>query len=334
MRPCLFQKNQKDLIRENGMFLSEHLLDPELKEILDRNNQFTLSDEVMLQARQEFKPLEMGSPEEFNVAREEICIAVDDAPDVRCLLYTPQKKTTELRSGYLHMHGGGYIFGAPEDADANNLKICAELGAVVLSVDYRLAPEHPSPAPLDDCYAALAWIHSKCSDLQIDNKRIGIGGESAGGGMAAALALQARDKGEYSICHQHLTYPMLDDRTGDLANPGDPLVGEFVWTRSSNQYAWKAYLGDSERRAPYVPARADSLEGLPATWLHTATLDLFRDENITYAQRLMAAGVATELIVSAGGCHGFQGINEADISRRYRRDFMEALARGLRAQGR
>ena len=312
------------------MSLTEHLLDPELREIFDRKSTFTLSDEVMLQARKEFKPTELGDPARFNVAREEIFISVDDAPDVRCLLYTPLKDTKEQRPGYLHMHGGGYIFGTPEDSDANNLKICADLGSVVLSVDYRLAPEYPVPCPLDDCYAALAWLHFNVSNLKVDSNHIGIGGESAGGGMAAALALKARDQGEYAICHQHLTYPMLDDRTGDLANPGDPLVGEFVWTRSSNQYAWNAYLGDSARRAPYIPARADSLQGLPPTWLHTATLDLFRDENITYARRLMAAGVPTELVVSAGGCHGFQGIVDADISRRYRRDFMEALSRGLR----
>ena len=313
------------------MSLTEHLLDPELKEISDRKSSFTLSDEVMLQARKDYKPMDLRDPEGFNVAREEIFISVDDAPEVRCLLYVPLKDNKALRPGYLHMHGGGYIFGAPEDADANNLKICAEVGAVVLSVDYRLAPEHPVPAPLDDCYAALAWFHSNATDLKVNSKHIGIGGESAGGGMAAALALKARDRGEYAICHQHLTYPMLDDRTGDFANPGDPLVGEFVWTRSSNQYAWNAYLGDSVRRAPYVPARADSLEGLPNTWLHTVTLDLFRDENIIYARRLMAAGVPTELVVSAGGCHGFQGIVDAGITRRYRRDFMEALSRGLRA---
>ena len=160
-------------------------------------------------------------------------------------------------------------------------------------------------------------------------RRIGIGGESAGGGLAAALAIKARDAGKYAVCFQALTYPMLDDRTGSEQNPGDPLVGEFVWTRQLNQYGWSRYLGDAERAAPQVPARLDSYAGLPPTWMFTATMDLFRDENIDYARRLMEAEVSCDLVVYPGACHGFQMVEGSKISKRFRKDFMEALERGL-----
>ena len=117
-----------------------------------------------------------------------------------------------------------------------NLHLASILNIVILSVDYRLAPENPIPAPLDDCYAALGWLHENAAKLGVDPERIGVGGESAGGGLAAALAIKARDEGEYGLCWQQLTYPMLDDRTGSSQHYGDPLVGEFVWTRELNQY--------------------------------------------------------------------------------------------------
>jgi len=200
---------------------------------------------------------------------------------------------------------------------------------VVLSVGYRLAPEHPIPAPLDDCYAGLAWMHDNAESLGVDRARIGIGGESAGGGLAAALAIRARDAGEYAVCHQHLTYPMLDNLTGSKAQPGDPLVGEFVWTRARNQYGWQSYLGDAPAAAPQVPSRVENYSGLPHTWMFTASLDLFRDENIDYARRLMEAGVFVDLEVVSGACHGFQLIPGTEIGARYIKAHMAALARGL-----
>ena len=182
---------------------------------------------------------------------------------------------------------------------------------------------------LDDCYAGLAWLHEHAQELGVDLERIGIGGESAGGGLAAALAIKARDAGEYAICHQHLTYPMLDDRTGTPEQPGDPLVGEFVWTRQSNQYGWRSYLGDAPAQAPQVPARLEEFSGLPATWMATAALDLFRDENLSYAHRLMQAGVRTELISYPAACHGFQMVPGTELGARYAKDHLQALAKGL-----
>ena len=249
---------------------------------------------------------------------------------MRCLLYIPNDRKEASGPGYLHIHGGGYIIGSPEGSDAQNLLLAYEIGAVIISVDYRLAPENPIPAPLDDCYAALGWFHENSEELGIDRARIGIGGESAGGGLAAALAIKARDEGKYQVCWQSLTYPMLDDRTGDDKNPGDPLVGEFVWTREFNQYAWNSYLADAKREAPQAPGRLEDFKGLPPTWMFTASLDLFRDENIDYAQRLMSAGVSCDLVVYPGACHAFQQIETSELAQRFREDFTAALKRGLR----
>jgi acetyl esterase/lipase len=167
-------------------------------------------------------------------------------------------------------------------------------------------------------------------ELGVDLKRIGVGGESAGGGLAAALAIKARDEGEYGLCWQQLTYPMLDDRTGSSQHYGDPLVGEFVWTRELNQYGWSSYLGNAERTAPQVPGRLEEFRDLPPAWMFTASLDLFRDENILYAQNLMRSGVACDLVVYPGACHAFQRIERAAISKRYREEFVSSLKRGLK----
>ena len=184
---------------------------------------------------------ELNDPSSKGVYRKEIFVSVNGQPDVRCLLYG-KLNGQEDASGYLHIHGGGYLFGSPEGSDPMNLHLASILNIVILSVDYRLAPENPIPAPLDDCYAALGWLHENSAELGVDCERIGVGGESAGGGLAAALAIKARDEEEYSLCWQQLTYPMLDDRTGSSQHYGDPLVGEFVWTRELNQYGWNLSL--------------------------------------------------------------------------------------------
>tara|TARA_B100000965_G_scaffold379347_1_gene374982 strand:+ start:810 stop:1715 length:906 start_codon:yes stop_codon:yes gene_type:complete len=272
----------------------------------------------------------LADTETFKVTREEVIACQEDGPDVRCLLYVPEGIEKSKCAAYLHIHGGGYILGSPEGSDLQNLVTASKLGIIILSVDYRLAPENPIPAPLDDCYAALSWLHENSERLSIDRSRIGIGGESAGGGLAASLAIKARDLGQYNICYQSLTYPMLDDRTGSCENPGDPLVGEFVWTREFNIYAWNSYLKGSNREAPQVPARLERFDDLPPTWMFTVSLDLFRDENIRYAHKLMSAGVSCDLVVYPGACHAFQRIENSELAKRYRNDFINALERGLR----
>ncbi len=308
---------------------TRHLLHPDIAHITDVIPPFDVSADNLVALRESrlgrARPL--ADADAAGVRRETVEFDSADGTRISGVMYVPHRGGS--RPGYLHMHGGGYVMGEAIASDDVNLDIAARLGVVVLSVDYRLAPEHPVPAPLEDCYAGLAWLMDHARDLSIERSRIGIGGESAGGGLAAALALLARERGEYDICHQHLTYPMLDDRTGSDEAPGDPLTGEFVWTRASNRFAWAAYLGDAERSAPQVPARAASLAGLPNTWMFTGMLDLFRDENIAYARRLMAEGVQTGLIVYPGACHGFQLIPASGLTRRFRDDHLAGLARGL-----
>jgi triacylglycerol lipase len=204
---------------------------------------------------------------------------------------------------------------------------------VVVSVDYRLAPETCFPGNIEDCYAALLWIFQHAAELDVDTLRIGVMGESAGGGLAAALALLARDRGELKLAFQHLIYPMLDDRTCMSSNLG-PFVGEFVWTLASNRFGWTALLGvvrpGSERISPYAaPARAPDLTHLPRTFIATAALDLLLEENVDYGRRLIRAGVPVELHVYPGAFHGFDLHPSAAIAQAARRDSLAALARFL-----
>ena len=312
---------------------TKHLLAEELYPIIDAVPSVDITDEHLPTIREQSAVRNrLADAQAVGVTRQEVTIPAypgsADNQEVKCLLYTPNNSDSG-RPGYVHIHGGGYIMGSAEGSDIGNLAICSKLGVVVLSVEYRLAPEHPIPAPLDDCYSGLAYMHNNATDLGVDNSRIGIGGESAGGGLAAALAIMARDKGEYAVCHQQLTYPMLDNLTGSEEQPGDPLVGEFVWTRQRNQYGWRSYLGDAPAQAPQVPARVKDFSGLPSTWMFTAELDLFRDENLDYAKSLMQAGVHVDLEVFSGACHGFQMLPGTKLGRRYIDSHMAALGRGL-----
>jgi acetyl esterase/lipase len=251
---------------------TKHLLHRELHPILEAVPpfQFRLDNLERFRSARATAAV-LGDADAAGVRREAVIIKSEgltgDRYDMSCLLYTPKQPGTT--GAYLHIHGGGYIGGRKEYSDPMNTRIAATLGVTVLAVGYRLAPEHPVPAPLDDCYSALAWLHTQAAQLGIDPARIAVGGESAGGGLAAALAIRARDEGKYPVCHQHLTYPMLDDRTGTPAHFGDPLVGEFVWNRDNNRFGWSSYLGEHPAQAPYVPARVVQVEG------STAHLDVY-----------------------------------------------------------
>ncbi|GGQ50008.1 alpha/beta hydrolase [Couchioplanes azureus] len=204
----------------------------------------------------------------------------------------------------LWIHGGGTVLGTPAIGHAWCSRVAAELGVPVVSVDYRLAPEHPYPAALDDCHHALRWLHEQAAALGVDPARIAVGGDSAGGGLAAALAQRARDTGP-AVALQLLVYPMLDDRTVLRERPDRPV---FTWTPASNRYGWTAYLGHPPREdddRPYVAAarRAD-LTGLAPAWIGVGDLDLFHREDVDYAHRLRAAGVPCELVVVPGMYHG------------------------------
>ncbi|MEQ9434293.1 MAG: alpha/beta hydrolase [Hyphomonas sp.] len=311
---------------------TSYLLDPEIRPAIEAFPKISIASEHLPALRELIaRQYAFADLTDTGLSRDVIEVPGLKAgqPAVRCLKYTPTQGARPS-GAYLHIHGGGYVMGAPEMSDARNVRLASALGITVLSVDYRLAPEHPIPAPLDDCYAALAWMSQNAKQLGIDPQRIAIGGESAGGGLATATAQWARDTGDYPICFQLLTYPMIDDRTGSAEKPGDPLTGEFIWTRDHNRTGWAYYLGDAVPAAPYVPARATDLSRLPPTWIVTAAMDLFRDENIDYAQRLLSAGVATELVVYPRVCHGFQQAADAQVTKRYLRDQLEALRRGLR----
>jgi acetyl esterase/lipase len=209
---------------------------------------------------------------------------------------------------------------------------CPPLGIVGVSVEYRLAPEHPYPAPLDDCYAALAWTFEHADELGIDRERIGIGGISAGGGLAAALALLARDRGELSPSFQLLDCPMIDDRQSTSSMQLD---GLYVWSRESNEFGWRSYLGDlygSPDLPPYAAAaRATDLTGLPPAFVSVGAIDGFRDEDIDYATRLNQAGVPCELHVYPGLPHGYGLVPEAAMVRRARQDVDDWLGRQVRS---
>ena len=209
----------------------------------------------------------------------------------------------------LWIHGGGYVIGSAAQDDQLCRRFARELGATVASVDYRLAPENPYPVPLEDCYAALEWLVKLPA---VDPARVAIGGASAGGGLAAALALLARDRGEIPLAAQLLVYPMLDDRTVQREGLDNP--GHRLWNQSSNKFGWACYLGDADPEIA-VPARREDLRGLPPAWMGVGTLDLFHDEDLAYAERLRAAGVPCQVEVVSGAFHGFDGIvPKAEVS--------------------
>jgi len=235
------------------------------------------------------------------------------APDVRVLHYIPPGEAGAPRPALLHIHGGGYVLGMPEINDIANRSFAMALDCVVVSVNYRLAPETRWPGALEDCYAALTWLAGNAAELGVDPARIAVAGESAGGGHAAALALHARDKAAEAgagpaLCFQLLDAPMLDDRTGTTADT-HPHVGEFVWTAEKNRFGWRALLGvepgGPEVRDEMVPARAASLAGLPPAFVSVGALDLFLEEDIEWVRRLTREGIAAELYVIPGAYHGF-----------------------------
>ncbi|MBV1880790.1 MAG: alpha/beta hydrolase [Pseudomonadales bacterium] len=256
-------------------------------------------------------------------------------------VYQPEQRTGKLPA-LLWIHGGGYTLGNVEGDDLMTSRWAKELSCVVVSVDYRLAPEHPFPAPLEDCYSALKWLADHADELDVDKSRIVIGGASAGGGLAAGLALLTRDRGEIEIAYQVLVYPMIDDT--NLTQASDQVEDTLVWSRESNLLGWQAYLGfkpggfksggyepGGKDVPPYAAAtRAEDLSNLPPAFISVGDLDLFLSENIEYAHRLLNAGVSTELHVYHGGYHAFNGLAPmAKVSRRFNDDRDNALKRAL-----
>ncbi|KOV81243.1 alpha/beta hydrolase [Nocardia sp. NRRL S-836] len=254
-----------------------------------------------------------------------------DAPDVPVRIYTPAG-AEHPAPGLLYIHGGGFIMGDLEMFHSPVLRMADELGVVIVSVDYRLAPEHPFPAGVEDCYAALVWTAAKADELGIDPDRIGVAGESAGGGLAAGVALLARDRGGPRLCFQLLGIPELDDRL-DTESMRD-YVDTPLWNRPNAIFSWASYLGGATDVSPYAaPARATDLSGLPPAFVTVCQFDPLRDEGIEYARRLSHAGVQAELRLYPGTFHGSSLVENAAVSRRMFADEIEALRRGLRITG-
>lgn len=253
-------------------------------------------------------------------------------PDVAIRTYTPAG-SSDLNAGLLYIHGGGFALGDLETADAICSLYASEVQAVVVSVKYRLAPEHPFPAAVHDCFAVLTWMAGHGPELRMDPARIAVMGESAGGGLAAALALMARDRQGPRICFQLLEIPALDDRLDTVSMR--TFTDTPVWDRRNARLSWELYLGadispgDPRVSAYAAPARALDLAGLPAAHVVIAEYDPLRDEGIAFVQRLLAAGVSTSLALYAGTFHGSSMFADAEVSRRMLRDTLEALRRGL-----
>lgn len=309
---------------------TRHLVDPELLAFLEAFPTVTITSENLQELRGRDLPL--PDVEDCGVDREVRQIEGAGTPIV-VHVYRPRERAGTLGC-ILHIHGGGFVGGNIMEVEFLLRPLAAELGCIILTVDYRLAPETRFPGNVEDCYAALAWAHANSGELQIDPDRLGVMGESAGGGLAAALSLLARDRGEYRLSFQHLIYPMLDDRT--CVREPNPNAGEFIWNAHNNAFGWNALLGHAPGQpdvSPYAaPARANDLSGLPPTFIGTGALDLFVDENIDYAARLINAAVPTELHVWPGSFHGFDLLPGPKIADAARRTSIEALRRVLQAE--
>jgi len=248
-------------------------------------------------------------------------------PDVT--IYIINARPGAQRPVIVNAHGGGFVLGDARGGIPGLQRVAAELNCVVVTVDYRLAPETNFAGSIEDNYAALRWTYRNAATLGADPKRIAVMGGSAGGGHAALLALTARDRGEVPLVAQVLIYPMLNDRTGMTRTPAAP-IGTIVWTAEHNRFGWQSFLGQAPGTAQVparaVPARYTDLRGLPPTFIGVGGLDLFVDEDIEYARRLVDVGVPTELVVVPGAFHGFEAIvPEAAVSRRFKASVTNAL---------
>ncbi|MCW5864804.1 MAG: alpha/beta hydrolase [Anaerolineae bacterium] len=270
----------------------------------------------------------LPKPPDDVLIREESAPREASSRPVRVWVYKPRDLTTPAPA-LLWIHGGGLVIGNAQMNDRQLATFVQALGIVVVSVEYRLAPTHPYPAAIDDCYTALKWLHDRAAALGVDPARVAVGGASAGGGLAAALAQMAHDRGEVGIAFQLLAYPMLDDRSALCADVAHP--DTLTWTPQQNRFGWESYLrqpaGQAETLPYAVPGRREDLTGLPPAWIGVGSLDLFYEENVAYADRLRRCGVACELVVVDGAFHGFDAfMDDVPVCR----DFLDEQIEGLR----
>jgi acetyl esterase/lipase len=311
-----------------------YAFDPELAPLVDLlaampDRDFSDLDATRSGLKALIEPLNAGVDTSGLVIEER---EVPSSPPVPVRVYTPESPAPDGgRPALLDIHGGGFVCGDMDMEHGFCVAVARTLGAVVVTVEYRLAPEHPYPAGLDDCFAALEWMHKEATELGIDTERVAVGGQSAGGGLAAAVALLARDRGGPPICFQFLGIPELDHRLDT------PSMRQFVdtpmWHRPNAELSWKYYLGDSPGEvSPYAsPAIAEDLTGLPPAYVTAMEFDPLRDEDIIYALRMLQAGVQVELHSLPGTFHGSAAVPGASVSKRCTAELMVALRRGLKA---
>lgn len=316
---------------------SLHLVDPELRDFLNLWPMKYISAENLLSARQllgevvdaQMSAMQMSSTAPtFNREQRDIPDAFGEL-SIRAIIHSPIEKGESPRPAYFHLHGGGYVMGCPELMEERVAKIVEANDCVVVSPAYRVAPETKYPGAVEDCYAALEWVFRHADEIGIDPTRIVIGGESAGGGLAASLALMARDRGDLEVAGQLLVYPMIDDRTGSGIEPSK-FSGEYLWTAEFNRFGWSCLLDcepGSDKVSKYAAAaREEDLSGLPPAAILVGALDLFVNENIEYARRLIAAGVQTMLRVYPGAYHGFDMAGDTRLGIMFDSDYNVALS--------
>ncbi|AOF92706.1 alpha/beta hydrolase [Sinorhizobium sp. RAC02] len=308
----------------------ETLLDPELRPFLLEGGGLGLNADNLASVRamveQSFGQLGMVG----EVPRIVVVAGPVGAPPIQLRIYTPSG--TGMKPAIYNIHGGGYVVGSAVSNDGLNWQLAMDTASVVVSVDYRLAPETPFPGPVEDCYAGLRWLFENASALGVDERRITIMGDSAGGGLAAAATLLARDRGAFLPSGVMLIYPMLDHRTGsDQEVQPNPTTGGFVWTAEDNRFGWTsmrgAYAVDDERAGYFSPSLAEHLDGFPPLFLAVGGLDLFLEEGVNFSLRASRAGVPVECHVYPGAAHGFDLIGDTALGRQFRFDRHAALSR-------
>ena len=310
------------------------LIDPQSREPLDQlltampGGFNAIPDIVARRATLEQVLGMMEVPPNPNVTSEDRTVAGPQGdPDITVRVYRPVGASGTL-PGIYFIHGGGMVMGDIAGEDLAATMLCDLVGAVVVSVEYRLAPEHPHPAPVEDCYAGLVWTASHAAELGIDPQRLALYGGSAGGGLVLGCALLARDRGGPALRFMMPIYPMIDDRNETASSQEITDIG--IWDRGGNIEAWNWYLGGKPADQYAAPSRAQDVSGLPPAFIDVGTVDLFRDEDIAFAQRLMQAGVPTELVVNPGSYHASEVFApEAALSQRIWARRVDALRRAL-----
>ena len=299
-------------------------LDNELVALAEAFPDLTIDDATLPTLRGMLADLVPATEPSIGVTRTDH--VVDEGTGVVVRVHRPTEASGPRACVY-SMHGGGYVLGNRGMDDERLDRWCSRYGCVGVSVEYRLAPEHPFPAAHEDCLAGLEWVFGQADELGVDPARVGLAGISAGGGLAAALALAARDRA-IGIRFVLLEAPMLDDRQMTPSSQYDDLV---IWSRASNTFGWHAYLAGLGADVPpeAAPARAEDLGGLPPTFVCVGGADGFRDEDIDYALRLGQAGVPTELHVYPGVPHGFELFGDTRVARQAQHDVEQWVERQL-----